>query len=98
VTPSLHVRFFTRAGCHLCDAALAVVKRAQRKIPFAVELVDIDSNPSYASAYGNVIPVITVNNIEVARSFVEEKKLIASLTTVEKSLKIVENRSLDRPQ
>ena len=84
---ALAVRFFTRRDCHLCDAALAVVKRVQKKISFAVEIVDIDTNPSYASAYGNVIPVITANNIEIARSFVEEKKLFQALSAVEKNLK-----------
>ncbi len=83
----LRLRFFTRAGCHLCDAALAVVRRAQRRIYFAVELVDIDSNPVYASAYENSIPVITLNDIEIARSFVEEKKLLEALSAVEKQLK-----------
>jgi glutaredoxin len=74
-----HVIFYTRADCPLCRAAWNVLLRVQKKIPFTVETFDIDSNPIYAQRYGDVIPVITCNGIEIARSFVEEKVLFSTL-------------------
>ena len=61
---------------------------------WTVERVDIELNPSYSSAYRDVIPVITVlqsdfagglKDVEVARSFVEEKVLYAALKALQKS-------------
>lgn len=75
----LTVKFFTRADCELCHSAWNVLMRVRKKIPFAVEKFDIDSNPSYAHRYGEIIPVITCNDIEIARSFVEEKALFFAL-------------------
>lgn len=78
----LTVKFYTRADCELCHSAWNVLMRVRKKIPFAVETFDIDSNPSYAQRYGEVIPVITCNGIEIARSFVEEKVLFSALKSV----------------
>lgn len=90
----LRVRFYTRQDCPLCDSAWSVLKRVQNKIgekKVTVERVDIDQFPSYSSNYGNVIPVITVlpknepgEEVEIARSFVEEKALYAALHALEK--------------
>ncbi len=53
--------------------------RVQKKIPFAVEKIDIESNPLYAQRYSKFIPVIECNGTEIARSFVEEKALFSAL-------------------
>jgi hypothetical protein len=78
----LTVQFFTRRDCSLCDSAWAVLMRVQQTIPFTVEKIDIDSNPSYAERYGEIIPVITCNNVEIARSFVHEKVLVTVLSSL----------------
>ena len=78
----LSVQFFTRADCELCHSAWNVLMRVRKKIPFAVEKFDIDSNPIYAQLYGDVIPVVTCNDIEIARSFVEEKALFSALESL----------------
>lgn len=82
MTAPLQLKFFTREGCELCDSAWHVLARARAKIgseKVSVERVDIAQNPSYLAAYGSVIPVITCNEKEIARSFVDEKVLVTAL-------------------
>jgi hypothetical protein len=73
------VQFYTRKECDLCHAALAVVKRVQQKIPFRLDVIDIDSNAELNALYGAVIPVVRSNNQDLARSFVDEKKLLEAI-------------------
>lgn len=55
------VTVYTRAGCHLCDDARAVVDAvctAQGVAP--AQYVDIDTDPQLRERYGNQVPVVTV--------------------------------------
>jgi glutaredoxin len=65
----LSVQFYTRKDCDLCHSALLVLKRLQRRIPFQIEIIDIESDPVLIERYGTVIPVITSGSRELARSF-----------------------------
>ncbi len=59
--PDLHLVLFTRAGCHLCDTAHEQLVRWQRQYRFSLELKDIATSEELTQAYGNCIPVVTVN-------------------------------------
>ncbi len=59
--PDLHFVFYTRRGCHLCDAAWRIVAEAQRRHGFALDAVDVDAAPELAARYGDCVPVVTVN-------------------------------------
>jgi glutaredoxin len=58
-----HVRLilFTRQGCHLCEDAWKVLTQAQQRFGFALETIDVDSDPELASLHGESVPVVTVN-------------------------------------
>jgi hypothetical protein len=71
----LTLHFFTREACTLCHSALAVVKRIQNRIPFNLQIQDIDENPGLRHRYDTVIPVVAFNSHELARSFFDEKSL-----------------------
>jgi len=68
------VRFFTRADCHLCHAALFVVQRVRKSISFELELVDIDAPDQVRSraAFSDHIPVVEVDGCEFCRHRVSE--------------------------
>ena len=68
------IRFFTRADCHLCHAALFVVRRVRETIPFELEVVDIDAPDQTRSraAFGDHIPVLEVDGREFCRHRVSE--------------------------
>jgi glutaredoxin len=59
--PDLRLVLYTRAGCHLCDAARATLEDARRRHAFALEAVDIDTSPDLVAAHGDWVPVVTVN-------------------------------------
>lgn len=48
---------YTRAGCHLCDEAIAVL----RQYGLAPQLVDIDQRPELRATYNECVPVVLVD-------------------------------------
>ena len=68
----LHVTMFTRQGCHLCDAAWALLRREQHRHGFRLQIVDVDSDPELAARYANEVPVVTINGMVRFRGGVNE--------------------------
>ena len=58
------VTLYTRAGCHLCADAEAVLRRARASVPFTLRTVDVDSDPELARRYGVRVPVVAVDGVE----------------------------------
>ena len=64
--------FYRRDGCHLCDEArdalpAALEERAASGEPIPhVREVDVDSDPELRARYGERIPVIALENEELA--------------------------------
>ncbi len=58
-----HLRFtvYSRAACGCCDKAMKVLKDAQRRFGFTIDLVDIDRDPELVAKYNTEVPVVTVN-------------------------------------
>jgi glutaredoxin len=52
---------YTRAACCCCHKALEVLAGYQRKYGFAIEKVDVDSDPALVSDYGTSVPVVALN-------------------------------------
>ena len=51
------VRFFTRLGCRLCEAAEAALREEQARRPFELEICDIDADPALRDLYNLLVPV-----------------------------------------
>jgi glutaredoxin len=58
------VILYTRAGCHLCDDALRILTENQRSHAFALDIVDVDTDPILAIRYGARVPVVVINEKE----------------------------------
>jgi glutaredoxin len=50
---------YTRAGCCCCHKAIEVLTRYQPKYGFAIEEIDVDSDPRLAAEFGTLVPVVT---------------------------------------
>ncbi|HVM19721.1 MAG TPA: glutaredoxin family protein [Egibacteraceae bacterium] len=72
------VTVYTRAGCHLCEAAEQVVARVAAGRA-QVELVDIDTDPALVERYTVRVPVVAVDGVEVAEFEVDAGQLEAAL-------------------
>jgi glutaredoxin len=73
------VTLYGRPGCHLCEDARAALERLRRREPFALEDVDIETDPALHARYLERIPVIAVDGEELSDYFVDEDALLARL-------------------
>jgi glutaredoxin len=64
----MQVVLYTRAGCHLCDDALAVLRRHG----LSPRLVDIDAEPGLRERYNECVPVVEIDGKERFRGRVNE--------------------------
>jgi glutaredoxin len=69
------VTIYSRPGCHLCDAMKTVVDQVRSKRSFALEVIDISSDPELEARYGLEIPVLVVNGRKAAKYRVTEAEL-----------------------
>lgn len=72
------VTVYSRAGCHLCEQAIAVVEAAVDPSD-TVTVVDIDADPALYERYTVRVPVVAVDDIEVAEYQVTPEQLRAAL-------------------
>lgn len=70
---------FTRPGCHLCDAARAVVEKVTAEFgePYAERDITLDQHQ--LRAYADSIPVVVVDGVQVDFWRVSEDRLRAAL-------------------
>ncbi len=77
---------YGRVACHLCDEARAVVARVcdEAGVPWAE--VDVDDPPVAGAAdlfesYGERVPVVAVDGVDVAQWRISERVLRAALAS-----------------
>lgn len=82
---------YSRQGCHLCDDALAILRRNG----LTPRLVDIDADPQLAARYGTSVPVVEIDGRERFRGHVNEVLLRRILADASRSgiLPLPENDS-----
>ena len=73
------VTLYHAEGCHLCDRAIDVVREAQGRIEFAVELVDIGGVEALEAEYREHLPVIEIDGIRAFTHFVTVDGLLDRL-------------------
>lgn len=73
------ITLYTKPGCHLCDRAKEVIERCQRQVIVEFNQVDITGQADLISRYGQDIPVILLDGLEIARHFVRERSLLELL-------------------
>lgn len=66
-----NVTLYTRSGCHLCDAALAVLEEYRSYLP-PVEEVDIDGDPQLQERFDTCVPVVEVDGKVRFRGKIDE--------------------------
>jgi glutaredoxin len=55
------VVLYTRAGCHLCDDARAVLETAAQRYAMHIQTVDVDTDAALAARYGLEVPVVMID-------------------------------------
>ena len=75
------VTLYTRAGCHLCEQARAVINKARRRVAFDLQVLDIDADAELKSRYNDDVPVIAIDGRDLFRWSVDEEALVSRLNT-----------------
>ena len=69
------VTVYSRPGCHLCEEAIATLRRLQRELGFGLAERDIDGDEALQRAYFERVPVIALDGEELFDFFVDEPAL-----------------------
>jgi uncharacterized membrane protein/glutaredoxin len=56
------VRLYSKPDCHLCEEAKTLLDGLARRVPFKVEVVDVEQDPVWRSLFGEHVPVIDVGS------------------------------------
>jgi len=75
----MQVTLYSKPGCHLCDDAKAVIDRVRARHAFDLIVKDIRADANDFAQYQYAIPVITVNDNEIARYRLSEGQLERAL-------------------
>jgi glutaredoxin len=71
----LHLKLFSRPGCHLGNDLRAVCERLAGEIPFELTEVNIEDDPQLFERYGRLVPVLFVDGRLVVRYRTSEREL-----------------------
>jgi len=66
------VEIYSRPGCHLCDNAKDAIERVRQRYPFVLKTINIEADAALEAAYGNEIPVVTINGNKAFKYRVDE--------------------------
>lgn len=78
--PPPHVVIYSRAGCHLCEQALDVLRPLSSRVAFTLTEVDIESDERLLARYLERIPVITIDGREAFELLVDGRELELAIT------------------
>ena len=73
--PRRRLELLTRSGCHLCDVMEERLVEALAPRSLVYETVDVDSDPGLLELYGEVVPVLLLDGVEIARIRVSSLRL-----------------------
>jgi glutaredoxin len=57
------ITIYGRAGCHLCESALAVLQSMQEELDFEIQEILIDGSEELEKLYGEKIPVTQIDGV-----------------------------------
>ena len=81
----LQVTFYTKAGCHLCDDARAMLDDIATETTYELTEIDIRRDAELFELYRYRIPVIMINETLAAEGRVDYNELIHAFDNVQKS-------------
>ena len=69
------VTFYTKPNCPLCEKVLAELREEQGRLDFAIEQVNILTDPTLYERYKQDIPVAVVGGREIFRHYADTEAL-----------------------
>ena len=66
---------YVRRDCHLCAEMHRELQKLESRLPFTVELIDIDGDAALMTRYGHKVPVLVGGEEEICHYFLDEVPL-----------------------
>jgi thioredoxin reductase (NADPH) len=73
---------YSRRGCHLCDELLEQLEPLCRG-KARVTVRDVDTKAEWASAYGDLVPVLCLDDQELCRYTLDHRRVKSVLATMD---------------
>ena len=73
------VVLYSKPDCCLCDEAVKVLDKVQKKFPFVLKKIDIRTDRDLYDQFKDEIPVVFVQSKKAFRYRIDESKLIRLL-------------------
>ena len=70
---------YSRIHCHLCEDMHLQLKELQAEHGFELVVRDVDADAHWASAYGDEVPLLFAEDVEICRYFLDLERLKAHI-------------------
>lgn len=79
ITFMVHIKFYYKGGCWLCDTALETLNGLSGKYDIEMERIDIDTDPALYDLYRFDIPVLEFADGSTLNGHIKKKALLEKL-------------------
>ncbi|MFH1043944.1 MAG: glutaredoxin family protein [Pseudomonadota bacterium] len=79
---TLRLTLYSRSYCHLCDEMLAALGTLRGEFGFALEVIDIDSDPVLEQRFDTLVPVLMHAGAELCHYHLDAGKVRAHLVKI----------------
>ncbi len=79
---TLRLTLYGRSYCHLCEEMLTALAALRCEFGFALEIIDIDSDPILAQRFDTLVPVLMHADTELCQYHLDTGKVRAYLVKI----------------
>ncbi len=73
---------YGRAHCHLCQDMIAALQELRARLPFRLDIIDVDGDSILKSRYGELVPVLVAEGEEICHYHLDPVALDAYFTKI----------------
>ena len=73
---------YGRAHCHLCQDMIAALQEVRARLPFRLDIIDVDGDSILKSRYGELVPVLVAEGEEICHYHLDPVALDAYFTKI----------------
>lgn len=70
---------YSRAGCHLCETAIALLAKYRERFRLCISEIDVDAEATLRAKYDHCVPVVEIDGKVRFRGLVNEVLLVRLL-------------------
>ena len=75
----MRLTVYSRAWCHLCDELCAALAPLAERYGVPVDVIDVDSDPALDAQYGELVPVLLADGVELCHYRLDPARVLAAL-------------------